>query len=53
MINSRGKVISIRGSVVDVWFSDSLPKLHSLFKDVLLTIDNIFRFIQAVRSHQG
>ena len=27
---SQGKVISIRGSVVDVLFSDSLPELHSL-----------------------
>ncbi|GAB4531125.1 MAG: F0F1 ATP synthase subunit beta [Pleurocapsa sp.] len=30
MINGQGKVISIRGSVVDVEFSDSLPELHSL-----------------------
>ena len=30
MAIDRGKVISIRGSVVDVLFSHSLPKLHSL-----------------------
>ena len=30
MIINQGKVISIRGSVVDVLFSHSLPELHSL-----------------------
>ncbi|MDJ0681420.1 MAG: F0F1 ATP synthase subunit beta [Xenococcaceae cyanobacterium MO_167.B52] len=30
MVINQGKVISIRGSVVDVLFSDFLPELHSL-----------------------
>ena len=32
MIFNQGKVISIRGSVVDVLFPDSLPEPHSLLK---------------------
>ncbi len=32
MLENQGKVISIRGSVVDVLFADSLPKPYSLLK---------------------
>ena len=55
---NKGTIVAIRGSIVDVYFPDKIPKINNqlkieniknktvILKVVMLLIDNIFRYIQ-------
>lgn len=45
-----GKIVAVHGSVVDVWFADSLPSINTLLYPKYYTLDSSSRVVLEVHS---